>query len=565
MRNLAGPPRGIIEEILAWLSASHRRAAAFLFAVSLVCLLPGFASLPVTNRDGARYAHATKQMLESGNYVDIRFQDAPRYQRPVGIHWIQAAFVETADALGFDEARNQIVFYRLPSLIAGILGIFLTYWAALTFVSRRYALLAATGLATSFLMGMEARIATTDAALLVCAVAAFNFLGRAYLTRDAPMGDVEGWRTAVLFWLAIGISILLKGPILSLIVALTVLSLIVADRDSSWVWRLKPVLGLLWIGLVVIPWFAAVYWRADGDFFGQSVVRELVDRFLDPAEGIWAPPGYFWLLFWFTFWPMAILAPMATKFGWTHRFEPQVRFLIAWIVPGWILFEFAITKLPHYVFPLYPGIAILTALALERRTVLDNWTRGVGILWPIFTIATMVLMVFLAYALDGKFGKAFWPAAIVAIGFSAYAWWRLLFRNVEHGLVLAMIAAVFNTLALYTVLPRVQGFAIAPRLVAAAQAAPCPNPKLASAGYAQPNLFFLGGSETAILRGDAAAEFLRLGGCRVVFVEQREERAFADRSAALGLNTVRIGSVNGYDYTRGRRLSFLVLTAKEGG
>ncbi len=565
MRTLSGVPVSRIDAALEWFSASHRRAALALFIVALICLLPGFASLPVTNRDGARYAHATKQMMETGDYVDIRFQDAPRYQRPVGIHWIQAAFVETAEAIGIPNARDNIAVYRAPSLIAAFASIFLTYWAALAFVSRRYALLAALGLATSVLLGVEARIATTDACLLVAAIAAFGLLGRVYLNRDLPLAQAQEWKIAVVFWIAIGASILLKGPILSLIVALTVAMLAVADRNGFWIWRLKPVLGILWLVLLVIPWFAAVYWRANEDFLGQSVVRELVDRFLDPAEGIFAPPGYFWLIFWFAFWPMAMLAPMATKFGWTNRFDPKARFLIAWIVPGWILFELAVTKLPHYVLPLYPGVAILIALALERRALLDNWTRGVGILWPVFTIGTMVAAVFLAYSLDGKFGKAFWPAIIVAIVFSGYAWWRLLFRNVEQGLVLAMIAAVANALALYTVLPRVQGLALAPRLVAAAQSAPCPNPQLASAGYTQPNLLFLGGGDTAIVRGDAAAEFLKLGGCRVAFVEQREERAFADRSAAIGLNTVRIGSVSGFDYSRMRRVSFLVLAAKEGG
>lgn len=553
-----------IDTALEWLSSSHRRAAALLFVVSLICLLPGFASLPVTNRDGARYAHATKQMMQSGDWVDIRFQDAPRYQRPVGIHWIQAAFVETAEAIGIPEARNTIAVYRAPSLVAAFLSVFLTYWAALAFVSRRYALLAALGMATSVLLGVEARIATTDAALLVTAVAAFGLLGRVYIRRDAPESDASEWQTAIQFWLAIGVSILLKGPILSLVVALTVVSLMIADRAGSWVWRLKPVAGILWTVLVVIPWFAAIYWRSDSDFLGQPVVREMIDRFIDPAEGVFAPPGYFWLLFWFSFWPMAMLAPMATKFGWSHRFESGVRFLIAWIVPGWIVFEFAITKLPHYVLPLYPAVAVLIALALERRAALDPWTRGTGILWPVFTIGTLLVMVFLAYSLDGKFGKAFWPAAFIAIGFSAYAWWRLLFRDPEHGLVLAMVAAAFNTLALYTVLPRVQGLALAPRLVAAAQAAPCPDPKLASAGYSQPNILFLAGEDTAIVRGDAAAEFLRLGGCRVAFVESREERAFADRSAAIGLNTVRIATITGYDYSRMRRVTFQVLAARDG-
>lgn len=565
MRTLSGAPVSRIDTALEWLTFSHRRAALALFVVGLICLLPGFASLPVTSRDGARYAQATKQMMESGDYTDIRFQDAPRYQRPVGIHWIQAVFVEAAEEIGIPNARDNIAVYRAPSLLAGLVSIFLTYWAALIFVTRRYALLAGLGMATSVLLGIEAKIATTDACLLVAALIAYGTLARVYLSRDLPLSASDEWSAAILFWLAIAASILLKGPILSLIVGLTILMLAIGDRSGQWIWRLKPVLGILWLVLVVIPWFAAVYWRSQGELFGQTVARELVERFLDPAEGIYAPPGYFWLLFWFSFWPMAMLAPMATKFGWAHRFDSSVRFLIAWVVPGWIVFECAVTKLPHYVLPLYPGIAILIALALERRAVLDNWTRGVGILWPVFTIGSMILMMFLAFSLEGKFGKAFAPAAIGAIVLSGYAWWRLLFRNVEHGLVVAMLAALANTIAVYSVLPRVQGLAIAPRLVAASQAAPCPHPQLASAGYDQPNLQFLVNSDVAFVRGDGAAEFLRLGGCRVAFVERREERAFADRSAAIGLNTVRLGTVSGFDYTRMRKASFLVLAVKEGG
>jgi len=62
--------------------------------------LPGFFNIPAIDRDEARFAQATKQMVESGDFVDIRFQDDGRYKKPVGIYWMQAAVVETASALG---------------------------------------------------------------------------------------------------------------------------------------------------------------------------------------------------------------------------------------------------------------------------------------------------------------------------------------------------------------------------------------------------------------------------------------------------------------------------------
>ena len=72
----------------------------FLLLCALLLFLPGFFTIPPVDRDEARFAQATKQMVESGDYVDIRFQEDVRYKKPVGIYWLQSAAVETASALG---------------------------------------------------------------------------------------------------------------------------------------------------------------------------------------------------------------------------------------------------------------------------------------------------------------------------------------------------------------------------------------------------------------------------------------------------------------------------------
>ena len=134
---------------------------------SLIAFLPGFFQIPPVDRDEARFAQATKQMLESGQYVDIRFQDEVRYKKPVGIYWLQAAAVKAGEAVGIPQARTTIWLYRLPSLFGAIGAVLLTYWAALAFVPRRAALLAALMMASSVLLGVEARLAKTDAVLLL--------------------------------------------------------------------------------------------------------------------------------------------------------------------------------------------------------------------------------------------------------------------------------------------------------------------------------------------------------------------------------------------------------------
>src|SRR6516162_4413871 len=134
---------------------SHARALAVLLAVSLLAFLPGFFSIPPIDQDEARFAQATKQMVESGDYVDIRFQDEVRYKKPVGIYWLQAGVVKAASALGFPDALSTIWLYRIPSLVGAIGAVLLTYWAALAFVSRRAAVLAGLMMASCVLLGVE--------------------------------------------------------------------------------------------------------------------------------------------------------------------------------------------------------------------------------------------------------------------------------------------------------------------------------------------------------------------------------------------------------------------------
>src|SRR5262245_48930699 len=134
--------------------ASHARALTVLAVVALIAFAPGLFAIPPIDRDEARFAQATKQMIETGDYVDIRFQDDTRYKKPVGIYWLQAGVVNAAAALGKHNALTTIGLYRIPSLLGAAGAVLLTYWTALAFVSRRAAVLAGLMMATSILLGV---------------------------------------------------------------------------------------------------------------------------------------------------------------------------------------------------------------------------------------------------------------------------------------------------------------------------------------------------------------------------------------------------------------------------
>ena len=552
---------GRLAALIDWITVSHRRAVLALVAFSLLCFLPGINTLSPTNRDESRFAQAAKQMFESGDFVDIRYQEGVRYRKPIGIYWLQAASVATAEKLGFKDARARIIFYRIPSLIAAVASVLLTYWAALAFVRRRYALLAALAMAGSLILGVEARIATTDASLLVTALASEGALARFFLFRD-EISSPRRWRLAAIFWTAIAASILLKGPIIPGIVAATVLALVIADRSARWLAALKFVPGLIWMLVLTLPWFVAIFYKSEGSFYSQAVGTDFMSKLTQGAERHGAPPGYYLLLFWFSFFPAAQLSWLAAPHAWKNRADPAIRFLLAWLVPAWIAFELVITKLPHYVLPLYPAVAILIAVALDHGVPADRHVHRGGWFWPIVTTAAVVALVIIVYLFEGKFGRTFIFFAILSIVLSFAAWRWLVGKGAERALAIALLASASLEWAAYSTLPRARALFLAPRLVEAARAVPCPHPQLAST-YHEASMVFLAGTDTKLVRGPSAADFLQLGGCRLAFVESREERAFAERAAAIGLNYARIGEVAGFNYPDGKHMNFLLLMPKD--
>ena len=109
-------PRPDLKAIVDFAVASHARATMVLLAVALLGFLPGIFSIPPIDRDEARFAQATKQMVETGDYIDIRFQDEVRYKKPAGIYWLQAGCGEGGERTWRAGRATTIGLYRLPSV-----------------------------------------------------------------------------------------------------------------------------------------------------------------------------------------------------------------------------------------------------------------------------------------------------------------------------------------------------------------------------------------------------------------------------------------------------------------
>ncbi|HJZ22533.1 MAG TPA: glycosyltransferase family 39 protein [Bradyrhizobium sp.] len=542
-----------------FVTASHARAIAFLLLCGLLLFLPGFFSIPPVDRDEPRFAQATKQMVESGDFVDIRFQDDVRYKKPVGIYWLQSAVVETAAALGLPRPDVRIWLYRVPSLIGAVGAVMLTYWTALAFVTRRGAVLAGLLMASSVLLGVEARLAKTDAMLLLTVVAAMGALARVYLSwQRGEDPEHPPWAWPIIFWTAVAGGILLKGPLILMFVVLTTATLVLLDRSATWLWRLRPVWGLMWLLVLVLPWFVAIFWRAGNEFFSDSIGGDMLSKLI-AQESHGAPPGTYLLMFWITFWPGAPLALMAAPAVWRARREPAAQFLLAWLVPSWIVFELVLTKLPHYVLPLYPAIAILTVGALERRILSRSWLRRGAAWWFVIPALTSIIAVIGAITVTRQPVFLAWPFVAAALIFGLFAWWLYDDNRAERSLLSAMVAAMFLAFAIYgVVLPALTPLFPSAEIARALRNVVCVGPKAAAAGYQEPSLVFMTGTSTLLTDGSGAADFLKQGTCRFALVEVRSERSFAQRAEAIGLRYNVATRIDGYNISQGRAISVAI-------
>jgi 4-amino-4-deoxy-L-arabinose transferase-like glycosyltransferase len=137
------------------------RGPLFAALVALIAGLPGLFAMPPLDRDESRFAQATSQMLETGDYVVIKFQDQPRFKKPVGIHWLQAVSVK---AFSDAEDRRHLGLSH-PVLLGAMLAAAACAWGAAALFDPRTGLIAGSILGATFLLSSEAFIAKTDAAL----------------------------------------------------------------------------------------------------------------------------------------------------------------------------------------------------------------------------------------------------------------------------------------------------------------------------------------------------------------------------------------------------------------
>jgi 4-amino-4-deoxy-L-arabinose transferase-like glycosyltransferase len=363
-----------------------------------------------------------------------------------------------------------------------------------------------------------------------------------------------------IFWTALAVGVLLKGPAIVAFVGLAVLTLTIVDRSARWLLALQPLYGFAWFALLVLPWFVAIGLRSGGSFLSELIGQEFLSKLTSGQETHGALPGYYLVLYWVTFFPGALLTGLAAPAVWAARREPGAQFLLAWVVPAWIALEFAGTKLPHYVLPLYPALAILIAGTMDTRTLSrKRWLVNGTIWWFLIPLLGSLVGLFALFYIGQQLGRLIWPLTGASLVMGMLAW-RLYDAD---GAELALLRAVVATLLLITsllglVVPVLTPIFPSMELDKHLRESGCREPVAAAVGYHEPSLVFLAGTATRLTDPAGAAEFLRGGDCRFALIERRQERSFAQRAEAIGLFYSQAAHIEAFNVGSGRTATIVV-------
>jgi 4-amino-4-deoxy-L-arabinose transferase-like glycosyltransferase len=422
------------------------RNFALLFAGCVLFHIAGTWSLPLIDRDEPRFAEASREMIERGDYVVPYFNNQLRLDKPPLTYWAQTVSYRVFGENDFAARFPSAIAAALTAMVIFALGIRLGgeklgWWAAIIFT-------------LSLQTFVHAKAAVADM-WLVLFVTLAHWAGyeliqlrtlnvqRSTLNSE-EINQTSSWSWWFTFYVALALGFLAKGPV-AWVPLLTVGTTIIFARDAPLARRFKFVYGILLMFAVVALWGIPALIQTQGEFFKVGIGRHVIRRSFSTMEGHGANslgmyllllPFYFVTLF-VSFFPWSIKLPWLVRKLWRQRKAGVIRlrqgyggqdsaaysenlidnYLLWGIAIIFIIFTLIKTKLPHYTLPAFPLLALLlarhwqeAAIANRRSVFKATAIVSAGVLVAIaLVIPPMVARFFPAHQLFQESGASLQP------------------------------------------------------------------------------------------------------------------------------------------------------------
>ena len=540
-----------------WLT--HQRVSLWLLIVcASLFILIGHGNIDVIDRDEARFAQASKQMVETADIITVRFQDELRAKKPIGIYWLQAA-----SAAFFGE--EDISSYRIPSLLGYILSLIFCYQFVKSLwpdSSHLQQLIPTSLLASCFIILAEAHIAKTDSILLGLIMIQQYSLWLFYKNRD----NINNSSGRSWFWVSMALAILIKGPIAPLLALIMLAGLTLIERDWRWLKQLRFLLGLLIIAVICLPWVVAVSIATDGRFLAEAISIDLLPKITSGQESHGAPPGTYLLTILLLIFPVSLLIGAVGRTGAQFWRSDASKFCLIWLVGYWFIIELIPTKLPHYILPMLPALMLLIGRAVFLPVSSIKWRRITEI--AIYVFASLCGAFLVASSLWGAAklgaengGYAFGFVLIMLVLFITICWfgYKWLKDKNSHinargqfALVIAIFGIMFNCIFFSGVIGNLKSVHIATMIETELEKFPIKTKIIALAGYHEPSAVFTLGRDVLLVSEDEAALLLAEAPDAVIIVEAKKLEQFQLGIQKLGISAYQLSKVTGFNISKGQ-------------
>jgi 4-amino-4-deoxy-L-arabinose transferase-like glycosyltransferase len=348
-----------------------------LFICCVLFHIAGTWSLPLIDRDEPRFAEASREMIERGDYIVPYFNNQLRLDKPPLTYWAQAVSYRVFGENDFAA--------RLPSAIAAALTALVIFAWGMRLDGEKLGWWAAIIFTLSLQTFVHAKAAVADMWLVLFVTLAhwsgYELLQRRTSNQEAAASKLP-WPICkspfLIFYLSLALGFLAKGPI-AWTPLLTVGAIIFYLRDWQLGRRFKFVYGILLTLTVIALWGIPALIQTRGEFFTVGIGRHVIGRSFATMEGHGANslpiyllllPFYFVTLF-VSFFPWSIKLPWLVRKLWRERktgiADPgyNVNNIDAYLFAGigiiFVIFTLVKTKLPHYTLPAFPLLALLLA------------------------------------------------------------------------------------------------------------------------------------------------------------------------------------------------------------
>jgi 4-amino-4-deoxy-L-arabinose transferase-like glycosyltransferase len=340
----------------------RRIVAGFLACVFLVLWFGALDEREFFHPDEGRYAEIPREMVASGDWITPRLNGLKYFEKPVLQYWITAV---SYLALGEEE-----FVARLWPALAGFLTLLLVYRMGRRIAGVRAGVVAAAVLATTFQFFVFSQIVTLDMGLsFFLTLALYGFLA----SQDRRVAPSRQRNSAILMWAAMALAVLSKGLVGVVLPALVLFAYIAIERDWKLLGRLHWGVGIPVFLLIALPWFVWVQVR-NPEFFQFFFIREHFGRYaLDEHRraGAWY---YFLAMLLIGALPWSWLYFKAMFSSWrdspiNHFVINPLRLLILWVIAIVVFYSLSRSKLPGYILPVYPALAVLLGCYVQRANM----------------------------------------------------------------------------------------------------------------------------------------------------------------------------------------------------